>query len=201
MLVKRYAPSRETMDGNTYFGVTEGDQAALIVNRVLAEEKLKTADGRYYVEDAVVGKYINGRFYWDDKQKVMLYTLPTEVFQIVPDTKEYQTSAGVQQTDYVILKSIGDSYYLDLEFIKQYSDMEYTVYENPNRVVIQTEWPEFQQVTVKKDSEIRQKGGIKSIIVDKVEKEETLYLQEEMENWSKVSTKDGYTGYIKKEDI
>lgn len=201
MLVKRYAPSRETMDGNTYFGVTEGDQAALIVNRVLAEEKLKTADGRYYVEDAVVGKYINGRFYWDDKQKVMLYTLPTEVFQIVPDTKEYQTSAGVQQTDYVILKSIGDSYYLDLEFIKQYSDMEYTVYENPNRVVIQTEWPEFQQVTVKKDSEIRQKGGIKSIIVDKVEKEETLYLQKEMENWSKVSTKDGYTGYIKKEDI
>ena len=201
MLVKRYAPSRETMDGNTYFGVTEGDQAALIVNRVLAEEKLKTADGRYYVEDAVVGKYINGRFYWDDKQKVMLYTLPTEVFQIVPDTKEYQTSAGVQQTDYVILKSIGDSYYLDLEFIKQYSDMEYTVYENPNRVVIQTEWPEFQQVTVKKDSEILQKGGIKSIIVDKVEKEETLYLQEEMENWSKVSTKDGYTGYIKKEDI
>lgn len=201
MLVKRYAPSRETMDGNTYFGVTEGDQAALIVNRVLAEEKLKTADGRYYVEDAVVGKYINGRFYWDDKQKVMLYTLPTEVFQIVPDTKEYQTSAGVKQTDYVILKSIGDSYYLDLEFIKQYSDMEYTVYENPNRVVIQTEWSEFQQVTVKKDSEIRQKGGIKSIIVDKVEKEETLYLQEEMENWSKVSTKDGYTGYIKKEDI
>lgn len=201
MLVKRYVPSRETMDGNTYFGVTEGDQAALIVNRVLAEEKLKTADGRYYVEDAVVGKYINGRFYWDDKQKVMLYTLPTEVFHIVPDTKEYQTSAGVQQTDYVILKSIGDSYYLDLEFIKQYSDMEYTVYENPNRVVIQTEWPEFQQVTVKKDSEIRQKGGIKSIIVDKVEKEETLYLQEEMENWSKVSTKDGYTGYIKKEDI
>lgn len=201
MLVKRYVPSRETMDGNTYFGVTEGDQAALIVNRVLAEEKLKIADGRYYVEDAVVGKYINGRFYWDDKQKVMLYTLPTEVFQIVPDTKEYQTSAGVQQTDYVILKSIGDSYYLDLEFIKQYSDMEYTVYENPNRVVIQTEWPEFQQVTVKKDSEIRQKGGIKSIIVDKVEKEETLYLREEMENWSKVSTKDGYTGYIKKEDI
>ena len=37
--------------------------------------------------------------------------------------------------------------------------------------------------------------------MDKVEKEETLYLQEEMENWSKVSTKDGYTGYIKKEEI
>jgi len=201
MFVKRYAPSKEMMDQKEYFGLTQDDQAALVVNNELKEEKLKIMDGRYYVEDDVVGKYINGRFYWDAKQNVMLYTLPTEILQIMPDTQQFQTSQGVQNTDYVILKATGDSYYLDLEFIKNYSDMEYTVYENPNRVVIQTKWPEFQQVTVKKDSEIRQKGGIKSIIVDTVEKDEKMYLQEEMETWSKVSTKDGYTGYIKKEDI
>lgn len=201
MFVKRYAPSKEMMDQKEYFGLTQDDQAALVVNNELKEEKLKIMDGRYYVEDDVVGKYINGRFYWDAKQNVMLYTLPTEILQIMPDTQQFQTSQGVQNTDYVILKAAGDSYYLDLEFIKKYSDMEYAVYENPNRVVIQTKWPEFQQVTVKKDSEIRQKGGIKSIIVDTVEKDEKMYLQEEMETWSKVSTKDGYTGYIKKEDI
>ena len=201
MFVKRYAPSKEMMDQKEYFGLTQEDQAALVVNQELKEEKLKVIDGRYYVEDDVVGKYINGRFYWDDKQKVMLYTLPTEILQIIPDTQQFQTSQGVENTDYVILKSADDSYYLDLEFIKNHSDMEYTVYENPNRVVIQTQWPEVQQVTVKKDSEIRQKGGIKSIIVDTVDKDEKMYLQEEMETWSKVSTKDGYTGYIKKEDI
>ena len=165
MFVKRYAPSKEMMDQKEYFGLTQEDQAALVVNQELKEEKLKVTDGRYYVEDDVVGKYINGRFYWDDKQKVMLYTLPTEILQIIPDTQQFQTSQGVENTDYVILKSAGDSYYLDLEFIKNHSDMEYTVYENPNRVVIQTQWPEVQQVTVKRTVRFARKGGIKSIIV------------------------------------
>lgn len=201
VLVKKYAPSKETMDAGEYFGLSGEDQAALIVNRELKEEKVKIMDGRYYVEDAVVGKYINSRFYWDAKQQMMLYTLPMEIFQIVPDQMEYQTAEGVQSTDYVILKSSGDTYYLDLEFISQYTDMEYQVYEDPARVVIDTDWSEYQQVIAEKDSEIRQKGGIKSIIVDKVSEGEKLCLLEEMETWSKVSTEDGYTGYIRKEDI
>lgn len=201
VLVKKYAPSKETMDAGEYFGLSGEDQAALIVNRELKEEKVKIMDGRYYVEDAVVGKYINSRFYWDAKQQMMLYTLPKEIFQIVPDQMEYQTAEGVQSTDYVILKSSGDTYYLDLEFISQYTDMEYQVYEDPARVVIDTDWSEYQQVIAEKDSEIRQKGGIKSIIVDKVSEGEKLCLLEEMETWSKVSTEDGYTGYIRKEDI
>lgn len=201
MLVKRYSPSKEKMESTEYFQLTGEDQAALIVNHVLEEEKLKMIDGRYYVEDTVVGKYINGRFYWDEKQKVMLYTLPTERFQIVPDMQEYQTSQGTQSTDYVILKSEGDSYYLDLEFIKSYTDMDCTIYDDPARVVIRTEWPEEQMVTVKEDGAIRKKGGIKSIIVDEVKEGEKLYLQEELENWSKVATADGYTGYIEKERL
>lgn len=201
MLIKRYAPSKEKMDGEEYFQITEADEAALIVNNVLEEEKVKVIDGRYYVEDAVVGKYINSRFYWDDKQKVMLYTLPTEEFQIVPDTQEYQTTQGTQTTGYVILKSQQDAYYLDLEFIKSYTDMEYTVYENPARVVIRTNWNDKQMVTVSKKSKVRQKGGIKSIIVTEVQEGDQLYLQEELENWSKVSTEDGYTGYVEKENL
>lgn len=201
MAVKRYSPSKEKMDGKEYFRLNGEDEAALVVDKELAEEKVKMIDGRYYVEDAVVGKYINSRFYWDEKQKLMLYTLPTEEFQIHPDSQEYQTSQGTQNKDYVILKSQGDDYYLDLEFIKEYSDIESTVYEDPARVIIRTEWGETQMVTVIEDSQIRKKGGIKSTIVDEVKKGERLYLAEEMDTWSKVSTEDGYTGYIKKEVI
>lgn len=201
LLIKRYSPSKEKMDGTEYFQLAGTDEAALIVNRELAEEKVKVIDGRYYVEDAVVGKYINSRFYWDEKQKVMLYTLPTEEFQIAPDVQEYQTSQGTQTLDYVILKSQGDAYYLDLEFIKTYTDMECSVYEDPARVVIRTDWDDTQMVTVTKKSAIRQKGGIKSIIVDEAGEGERLYLNEELENWSEVSTEDGYTGYIEKEDL
>lgn len=201
LLIKRYSPSKEKMDGMEYFQLTGANEAALIVNRELAEEKVKIIDGRYYIEDTVVGKYINSRFYWDEKQKVMLYTLPAEEFQIAPDVQEYQTSQGPQTVGYVILKSQGDAYYLDLEFIKAYTDMEYTVYDDPARVVIRTNWDDAQMVTVTKTSAIRQKGGIKSIIVDEAVEGERLYLNEELENWSEVSTEDGYTGYIEKEDL
>ncbi|NCC43456.1 MAG: glycosyl hydrolase family 18 [Clostridia bacterium] len=201
MMVRRYSPSNKKMGSNEYFQLSGEDEAALIVDNVLEEEKLKIIDGRYYVDETVVGKYINGRFYWDENQKVMLYTLPNEEFQIAPDTQEYQTSQGTQSVGYVILKSEGESYYLDMEFVKAYTDMEYTVYEEPARAVIWTQWGETQMVTANKDSKIRQKGGIKSVIVDEVAEGDRLYLQEEMENWSKVATEDGYTGYIQKEDI
>ena len=200
-LIRRYMPSGEKMDGSEYFSLNDSSEAALVVNRELKEEKAKIIDGRYYIENTVVGKYINGRFYWDEKNQVMLYTLPTEMFQISPDTTEYQTSQGVQSTDYVILRREGDSCYLDLEFIQQYTDMEYQTYDDPARLVIRTEWNEETMVTALKDSQIRQKGGIKSIIVDEIEEGEQLYLLDQMDNWSQVATEDGYTGYIRNEDI
>lgn len=200
-LIRRYMPSGEKMDGSEYFSLNDSSEAALVVNRELKEEKAKIIDGRYYIENTVVGEYINGRFYWDEKNQVMLYTLPTEMFQISPDTTEYQTSQGVQSTDYVILRREGDSCYLDLEFIQQYTDMEYQTYDDPARLVIRTEWNEETMVTALKDSQIRQKGGIKSIIVDEIEEGEQLYLLDQMDNWSQVATEDGYTGYIRNEDI
>ena len=57
-LIKKYTPSGEMMDGDSYFQIQKNDEAALIVNRTVEEEKVKIIDSRYYVEDTVVGKYI-----------------------------------------------------------------------------------------------------------------------------------------------
>lgn len=200
-VINRYSPSRERMEANAYYQLTSSEDAALVVNQEILDEKAKIMDGRFYVEDAVVGKYINSRFYWDEQRKVMLYTLPTEVLEIHPQIQEYQTSQGIQSTDYVILKSVEDSFYLDWEFIQQFSNLEAVVYQNPNRIVIRTDSGDRTVATVKKESPIRQKGGIKSIIIDEVEKDEQVYLLEEMDNWSKIATKDGYIGYIEKKQL
>ena len=199
IFIKKYTPSGTIIDGKDYFQLTGDDEAGLVVNHELEDAKVKMIDGRYYVENSVVATYINSRFYWDSQQQVMLYTLPTEEFQIVPESMQYVTSAGTQTTDYVILKQMDGGVYLDLEFVSQYTDMTYTAFEDPARVVVRTKWNDLQLVTAQKNSEIRQKGGIKSPIVAKVKKGDTLYLQEELDNWSRVATADGYSGYIKKE--
>ncbi len=200
-VIQKHTPSKEKMDGQEYFGLESKSDAALVVDRQLTEEKVKIVDGRYYVADTVVGTYINSRFYWDEQQKVMLYSLPTEVVQIAPNSMNYSSGTQTIQTNYVILRAINDVFYMDLEFINRLSPIEYHVYENPARVVIQTGEHELQAVKALEHSEIRKKGGIKSLIVDEIEKGETLYLEDQMETWSRVSTEDGYTGYIKNEDI
>lgn len=199
IFIKKYTPSRKTIDGNTYFQLAANDEAGLVVDHELEDAKVKIIDGEYYIEESVVSTYINSRFYWDSQQQVMLYTLPTEEFQIAPESSQYQTAAGTQTTEYVILKQVGDSFYLNLKFVGAYTDMDYQTYEDPARVVIRTRWNDCQLVTVQKNSELRKKGGIKSPIVTKVKKDDTLYLLEELENWSRVATADGYTGYIKKD--
>ena len=47
-LIKKYTPSGEMMDGESFFQIQKKDEAALIVDRTVAEEKVKIIDGRYY---------------------------------------------------------------------------------------------------------------------------------------------------------
>lgn len=191
-IVEKYTPSEERLDSREYFMLDAEDEAALVIDRELKEEKVKIIDGRFYMEDAIVGKYINSRFYWDEQQEIMLYSLPTEVVQMVPEEAD---------PDFVFWRSVGDTFYLDLEFISEVSPIEYKVYEEPARVVIQNEAEGLKIVTALEDCVIRQKGGIKSLIVDDIAKDEQMYLEEEMENWSRVSTKDGYVGYVENDSI
>ena len=77
---KRYGPSKEKANLEQYYGLTNDDDLAVIVNnQVIKDEENqipagKIIDGEAYVEYSVVRKKINGRFYWDPNESVMLYT-------------------------------------------------------------------------------------------------------------------------------
>lgn len=200
-VIKRFTPSNEKMDGSEYFGLEQDTDVALVVNREVLEDAGKFIDGNIYIQDATVSKYINQRFYWDANNKVMLYTLPEEVITLTPDSTEYLVAGETQKEEVPMIRSEGDVFYVSLEFLKKYSDMSCEAYEDPARVVISTEAGSVQMVDASSDYEIRQKGGIKSPILTEGKKGDALYYLESMENWTKVSTSDGYTGYIRNEDI
>ncbi len=201
IIVARLKPTTERVSAEEYFGETASDEAVLIVDKEKKEEKVKIIDGRYYADLSAVGSYITGSFFWDADQGVMLCTLPTELFQIAPEAAEYQNSQGVQNVGYPIVKAVDGVYYIELEFVKQFADMEYTVYEEPARVVVQTTWQAETVVTVTKNDELRQKGGPKSPILTDLTKDQKLYLVEELENWCQVITEDGYNGYVEKSSL
>ena len=79
--------------------------------------------------------------------------------------------------------------------------IESRVYEKPARVVITYEWQKIQTVEADRDTVVRYQGGIKSPILSDVKAGDSMELLEELENWSRVLTKDGIDGYVKKKNL
>lgn len=201
LVLKRYLPGKEVLDSRQYFNIADDSEIAIVLNQELLEEKGTMIEGSIYLPEQMVSKHINTRFYWDEQNQEMLYTLPEEVITLKPDSMEYVVNAEARMEQAPMIRTLGDQFYVSLEFLKQYTNMTCDIYEDPGRVVIRTLEGAVQVVNAKSDYQIREKGGIKSLILTEGEKGDALYFVEAMETWSKVSTSSGYTGYVKNEDI
>ena len=182
---------------NKYYGIENENQLALTVDNQVVEPHGMIADGKAYVQYDVVRKYINSRFYWDPNENVLLYMLPKDMVSVEVGSKDYNVSKEKKSEDYVILKTEGSTAYIALDFIQQYTDIEYEVYENPSRVAIVTDWDDITTAEVKKDTQVRYQGGVKSPILTELKKKDEVTIVESEQNWKKVRTKDGFIGYVK----
>lgn len=157
----------------------------------------KMYDGQYYIEYSVVRDQINKRFYWDSNENVLLYTLPSGSVTVEAGSTEYTDITDTKSEDYIILKTEGKTAYIALPFIQEYTDMEYSVYESPSRAVITSEWESVQSAELKRDTEVRYQGGVKSPILTEVKKSDKVTVLEDENDWMKVATSDGFVGYVK----
>lgn len=194
---KRYSPTKEKYDLNEYYGIEKEGQMAVIVNNHVAGAAGMIADGKAYVQYDTVRDSVNSRFYWDSEGQTLLYTLPNDIVSAEADSKEYAVSKDKKSEDYVIVKMDGDTPYIALDFIQQYTNIDYEVYESPSRVMIESDWGKVSVAGVKKDSQVRYQAGVKSPILTEVKKGDEVTWLEDEGRWKKVRTSDGFIGYIK----
>lgn len=200
-LWKRYSPTSERADLNEYYGIEKEGQIAVTINSEVLEPEALVSDGKAYLNLDIIKEYLNDRFYWDSKQNTLLYALPRDMVRVEVGKKEYSVSKNRESKDYVILKTEGNTVYLALDFVQQYTNMEYEVYDNPGRVMIFNAWGKNRITTAKRDAQVRYRGGVKSPILTDVSKGDEMIVLEDEENWRKVRTKDGFVGYIRKRDV
>ena len=198
-LINRYKPGTEYMAGNEYFNLTDENSVALIQNGELLEEQAVLIGGEPYVAYTYVESQLNSCFYWDEETKGILLTTSGGVQTLLPGDAAVAKTPGGQPA---VQQESDGTVYISLDVVKEYTDLDYAYYSDPNRVVIRNEWDGVEQATVQSDTaQVRQKGGIKSLILADVQKGDTLLYLENLDNWCKVITADGYTGYIQTEDI
>ena len=201
MVVKKYTPTKERVNLQEYYHVEGAEDMALILDRQLLEEKAKFWDSHVYLDYTAVRQYLNQRFYWDANENILRYTTDSDVISVNAGENKFLVGKKINNTDYTIVRVDGESVYLALEFVQNYTNLDFSVYSEPNRVLITSVWGEVSKAEVKKNTAIRVLGGIKSPIVADVAKGSSVTVIDSGDEWSRVYTEDGMIGYLKKKKL
>lgn len=200
-VVKKYSPSRETTDYTAFYGLEQDEDIFITFDNEVLEQNGIISDGEVYIPFDVVHSRLNARFYWDETELVLRYTIPEGIVNVAGETDQYTIGKTAQTADHTIFLVRNNEMYLSLSFIEQYTAVHSEVYEAPNRVVISDQWNDVEYTTVKKQTEVRELGGVKSPILKEVSKGDLVTVLEELDSWVEVCTEDGFVGYMKKKAL
>lgn len=202
MMYSKFAPSKKVMDLDEYYQIANKDDVVLILQNKINEQKGKIIDGQIYVDYDTVTTYFNKRFYWDDNESLLIYTTPTEIIKSEVGSKDYYINKSKKSMDYAISKVEDGTVYIALDYVKEFSDVDYTLYEEPNRVVINYVWgEEFLFADIKEATQLRYKPTVKGDVLKQLKKGDRVEIiidEEEInKRFTKVMTEDGIVGYVK----
>lgn len=199
-VLQRFLPTKEKMDLSKYYNIAAQDQMAVVYNHEVMKFSGIYINGHPYLDYNIVHDYLNERFYEDQNENILLYTTATDVIKIPltgSDMTNYTISQQAKTSDYAIATIQNQTLYIALDFVKQYTKMDFTYYDNPSRVVILTDYSKQMQASIKSETQIRYRGGIKSPILTQIQAKDTVTVLKKDNTWSKVASKDGLIGYIK----
>ena len=190
ILYRKYKPSKEQVDQSEWYQAS-GSESAVFLNSEREEGvKGRYIDGQVYLPVDWVDEAVNERFYWDEENSQLIYTLPD---QIVYANEETMGSSGkpllVQQDGTVWLLS---------SLVSAYTDVRIETFDTDgvHRIFVDTTWEPQQLAKVKKNTALRIRGGVKSALITEVPSGAEVTVLEQMENWSRVRTEDGQVGYL-----
>lgn len=203
MVMNVLKPSSEVMDLASYYGNVSSDNAVLILEDSIQDERVVYRDGEVYLKYDMVCSELNKRFYWDANEKILIYTLPEDIIEVKPDSKSYSVNGKEEEFGKKILVETEGYIWVALSFVEKYSNIKSKVFSDPHRVVITNKWDEdILTATVKQDTQLRYEGSSKgSVLKEMSVGDKVRFIMEDNTSLSKgyvkVMSEDGIIGYIK----
>lgn len=200
VLVKKFSSSNTVMDLNEYYKVAD-DKVMVVLHDTIAEEQGLYDDNQIYLPYSVVKDNINKRFYFDSTENTLSFATATEIIRTEVGSNDYYVNRSKTSLGYPIVRTEGENVYLALDFVEQYTDIKYEFYQQPNRIVVESNWGEkYSYYTVNKATKLRYAQSKKSDILASLEEKDVLRVisdeEELLEGYTKVMTKDGVIGYV-----
>ena len=192
-----YMYSNKRADLDTYYGVQDQDDFPVIYENLVSEMHARRFGEACYLDLDTVRSLLNNRFYYGSEDQVLIYCLPEERISAKAGEKSWESDVnGVTEEVYAPLVVDGDTVYVALDFVRKYTNFYYGVHTGPNRLVLRNEWGTEQMATVKGSTNMRTLGGVKAPIVAAVEEGTDVLVLEDLEDWVRIETADGFYGYV-----
>ena len=202
-MIVRYTPTKEKMNGYVFFNLDKStDKTMVIIDGKQYSDTGVVTDGIHYLPQEFVADNINAGFYYDKESQAVLYSDSAYMYTYMSGENVYTDDTGkTYNTDYPVVIDINGECFIAWEYIAEHTDCEYAYGSEPERINISIERENKQCVTVKKKSAVRYRGGIKCPVLEYVQKGDRLVYEDDLDDWIKVTTATGYTGYIKKTEV
>ena len=202
--IARNTPTKETLSLEDYYNVTADNEMVVICNGSFKEKDENAdyvdglfLDGKAYISITYLKKYIDNGYVYDKTEGILRYTTDSQIISASIDSNTYTVDKEQVTLDAPVITRDSGEYYINLEFVSKITDMTYEIYDTPARVVIETAGLEKNVSVVKRNTQVRKNGGVKSKVLAQVSKKDQVSVIQNYGKWSQVVTKDGVVGYIK----
>lgn len=142
-----------------------------------------------YIESRVVYDHINNKFYYDKKNNQIILTKPDEIIYL-----------KVDDSDGTVIKS-GENIYINIDYLKENTAMEYEGYNDPDRINIITQLGNIEYVTAITDGYLRQISSSDSDIMTDVKKGDELIVVSQNDEYYQVINDSGIKGFIRTKEV
>lgn len=185
---KKYSPTKEPANLEEFYQAS-GSQSAIFLNDELQEAKGLSQGGHIYFPILWVNQNLNERFYWDSNEWLLIYALPEEILRMDAATR------GASGAPLVVIQN--QEAYLSDELLLQHTNVRIQSFSGEViRTFVDSKWEAEEWRTMKGGGTVREKGGIKSLVVAKEPEGAKAKVIDSMERWAKVRTEDGHIGYV-----
>lgn len=202
-LMERFSYSKEQADLNEYFGITNEEDMAIVLQDELVDDMAKFVHGACYFTLSTVEQYFTDRFYVNTDEQVLLFTTDTDVIRVnigessnTMYVSDIPQDLGSTDQNYMATFYEGDVLYIGADYLKNFANFEYYLFTEPNHVQVYTQWDDYTSAKLSKKTAVRYQGGIKSPILQELPADAQVTVLEEMENWSQVKTESSIIGYV-----
>ena len=202
-VIVRYTPTKEKMSGYKYFDIDKNtDKVLVMIDGESYPDTGINIDGRLYLPQEFIADNINVGFYYDKESDATLYSDTSYIYAFKKNQNDYSDDTGkIYTMDYSVIRDVDGECFIAWDYVAERTDCEYQYAPEPDRLNVTLKSEAKQCVTAGKKAAVRYRGGIKSPVLEYVSKGDRLEYVDDIDEWIKVTTVSGYTGYVKKSEV